>query len=105
MRAGLLTETIKIQRPVTVSSNYSEGSIEYEDYISTRARVVHLAGKRIERGGRIEGVYGVQFTIRLYHKVEYGMIIIHDGNRYMINDINKDKARSSVIITGEVWYD
>lgn len=103
MKAGLLTEMIKIQRPVVRETKYSGNEPEYEDYLTTRADVVHDSGRRGIIANEITYSYTVRFIIRLYHEVTSDMIIIHKGVRYRITDINPQRRKQSIIITAEVW--
>lgn len=102
MRAGLLTETIKIQKPVEVETKYSGKTVEYQDYITTKASVIHLSGSRKVSAGEIINDYSVRFIIRFYHKVTAEMIIIHEGVKYRIQDINPEKSKQSITIVAEV---
>lgn len=103
MIAGTLTEIIHIQKPVVVETLYSGNEPEYQDYITTRASVIHGSGKREVMAGEIVQSYIVRFVIRFYHKVSSDMIIIHNGVRYHILDINPEKKKQSITITAEVW--
>lgn len=103
MRAGLLTETIRIQKPVVVETKYSGNEPEYQDHITTRASVVHLSGKRGVAAGEIVNTSIVKFIIRIYHKVSPDMIIVHNGEKYHILDINPEKSKQSTTIMAEVW--
>lgn len=105
MNAGLLTEVITILRPVVRETKYSGSETEYENYIITRAWVTHLAGRRGIMANEITNTYSVRFTIRHYHKVEYGMIILHNGVKYSIQDINPEKNKQCITILAEVIND
>jgi SPP1 family predicted phage head-tail adaptor len=102
MRAGLLTETIKILKPVIVETKYSGNSTEYQEYITTKASVRHISGKRDVSAGEILNVSIVRFIIRIYHKVSPDMIVVHDGVKYHILDINPENSKQSITITAEV---
>lgn len=102
MITGSLTETIIIQRPVVKETKYSANETEYEDYITTRAAVTHLAGRRGIVASEITNTFSVRFVIRHYHKVEYGMIILYKGDRYLIQDINPEKSKLCITILAEV---
>ena len=102
MRAGLLTETIKIQKPVAVETKYSGKVTEYKDFITTKASVLHLSGSRRVSAGEIINDYSVRFVIRYYHRVTADMIILHAGVKYRIHDINPEKSKQSLTITAEV---
>lgn len=103
MRAGLLTETIQIQKPVVVETRYSGNEPEYQDYITTRASVLHSSGKREIQANEIVQTSIVRFIIRYYHKITSDMIILHNGVKYHILDINPEKVKQSKTITAEVW--
>lgn len=103
MRAGLLTETIQIQKPVVVETKYSGNETEYQDYITTRASVLHGTGKREIQANEIVQISIVRFIVRFYHKITADMIILHKGVKYHIIDINPEKAKQSITITAEVW--
>ena len=102
MRAGLLNEMIKIQKPVEVETKYSGKVTEYQDYIMTKASVEHLSGRRTVSAGEIINDYSVRFKIRIYHKISPDMIIIHSGMKYRIQDINPERSKQSITITAEV---
>ncbi|MDR1882996.1 MAG: phage head closure protein [Prevotella sp.] len=102
MRAGLLKDTITIQRKVEIETEYAGKKTEYQDCITTRAEVVHNSGtKRIE-AGEIFTSYTVRFSIYIHHKITPDMVIIHDGIKYRILDVNPQKAQQRIIITGEI---
>lgn len=103
MKAGLLTEVIEVKRPVVKETMYSGNETEYEDYITTRADVIHDSGRRGILAGEIAVSYTVRFIIRLYHRIMPDMIIIHKGIKYRICDINPEKRKQCITITGEVW--
>lgn len=103
MKAGLLTEVINIQRPVVRETRYSGNEVEYEDYITTRANVIHDSGRRGILANEITYSYTVRFIIRYYHQVTADMIIVHNGVKYNITDINPEKRKQSITITAEVW--
>jgi SPP1 family predicted phage head-tail adaptor len=102
MRAGLLKDTITIQRKVVVETGYAGKKAEYQDYITTRAEVVHNGGNKRIDAGEIFTSYTVRFSIYIYHRITPDMVIIHEGVKYRILDINPQRAQQRIIITGEV---
>lgn len=102
MRAGLLTETILIQKSVALETKFSGKTVGYKDYITTKASVYHMSGGRKISAGEVVNNYSVRFIIRFYHRVTADMIIIHQGSKYRILDINPEKSKQSITILAEV---
>lgn len=102
MRAGLLKDRITFQKPVSNETDYSASEPAFEYAFSTNARVVHSSGNKVIDANEVFTQFTVKFEIRRYHKVSSDMVIVHDGNRYRILDINPDKTRNGIIITAEV---
>ena len=86
-----MRDKITFQLPVKSETEYSASEVIYEDCFSTYARVSHIRGN----------TYTVRIEIRLYHKVDYDMVIVHDGIRYRILDINPERSKNCITITGE----
>ena len=49
MRAGLLTETILLQESVPVKNEFGATSMEWVDYLQTRANIKFNSGNRVIR--------------------------------------------------------
>ena len=47
MRAGLLTETILLQESVPVKNEFGATSMEWVDYLQTRANIKFNSGNRV----------------------------------------------------------
>ena len=94
MRAGLLTETILLQESVPVKNEFGATSMEWVDYLQTRARV--------NQNNEIFTSYTLTFTIRYYHKVNEQMRIIYQDKKYRILAINSDRTKQSTEIIGEL---
>lgn len=102
MRAGELTEEIIVKRPVKKDSDFSVDSVTYEDFIKTRAQVLHDKGSRGFVAGEIVNLIVKTFVIWIHHKVNEEMIIAYNGRLYRILDIDKDKRKMSITIKTEV---
>ena len=89
MRAGLLTETILLQESVPVKNEFGATSMEWVDYLQTRANIKFTS-------------YTLTFTIRYYHKVNEQMRIIYQDKKYRILAINSDRTKQSTEIIGEL---
>lgn len=102
MRAGLLTEEITIQTPVSIKDIYGADSIRWDNIINTRAQVSYNSGQRQNQNNEIVHSYTITFTIRYYHNVNERMIIIWKGNKYRILSINRELYKQSITITTEL---
>ncbi len=60
------------------------------------------SGNRINQNNEIVNTYNVSFLIRLYHNVNESDRIIYDNKKYRIISINKDSAKQSKTIIGEL---
>lgn len=49
MRAGLLTETILLQESVPVKNEFGATSMEWVDYLQTRANIKFNSGNRVNQ--------------------------------------------------------
>ena len=47
MRAGLLLESIKIQKPTVAVDGYGANDVKWNDYIEARANVTYQSGNRV----------------------------------------------------------
>ena len=57
MRAGQLTECIKIQKPTVVVDGYGANDVKWIDYIFTRANVTYQNGNRVNDTNEITFAY------------------------------------------------
>lgn len=102
MRSGLMRDRVTFQSPVRTETAYSASEPTYEDAFTTWAEVRHNSGNRGVEANEIANPYTVKVTIRYYHEVSYGMIIVHGDNRYRILDINPERSKNCITITAEV---
>ena len=92
MRAGLLTETILLQESVPVKNEFGATSMEWVDYLQTRANIKFNSGNRVNQNNEI-------FTS---YKVNEQMRIIYQDKKYRILAINSDRTKQSTEIIGEL---
>ena len=102
MRAGLLTETILLQESVPVKNEFGATSMEWVDYLQTRANIKFNSGNRVNQNNERFTSYTLTFTIRYYHKVNEQMRIIYQDKKYRILAINSDRTKQSTEIIGEL---
>ena len=81
-----MRDKITFQLPVKSETEYSASEVIYEDCFSTYARVSHIRGNRAIEANEIVNTY----TVR-----------IDDEIRYRILDINPERSKNCITITGE----
>ena len=99
MRAGLLLESIKIQKPTVAVDGYD---VKWNDYIETRANVTYQSGNRVNDNNEVTFAYQVSFTVRLYHDIDERMRIIYRNKKYRILSIELSKQIQKLTIRAEL---
>lgn len=102
MRAGLLRDRVTFQVPVHTETDYSASEPVYQDAFTTNARVTHSSGSKVIDANEIFSRLTVKIEIRIYHKVMPDMIVLHDGCKYRILDINKERSKNQITVTAEL---
>ena len=102
LRAGLLNEYITFKKRVITRDAYGEQSTEWQNIISTRARVVRLNGNRTMENNEVWHQTSLQFIIRSYHIIDNEMEIVYNGNRYNILFIDVQRLNQLTTITAEL---
>lgn len=102
MRAGLLRECIKIQKPVVATDGYGANDVEWQDYIFTRAYITYSEGNRINDNNEVTFAYIVNFDIRIYHDINERMRVIYNGKKYRILSIQQHKDIQKLSIKTEL---
>lgn len=102
MRAGLLKETITLNKPVITTNTFNEQVINWVVDTTTRARVTFNNGARKDVNNEIINTYAVTFIIRLYHNVTEDMQIGWNGKKYKIDSINPETDKQQITIIGEL---
>ena len=103
MKAGLLNEVIRIEKPVTDRNEYGADSKRWETWISkTKASVTFNSGNRINENNEIIHSYQVTFIIRVYHRINEDMRIIWKNKKYRILSLEENKQRQSITIRTEL---
>lgn len=105
LRAGLLRDTITIQKQVSSKDSFGGSSTEWITKITTKAQVVSNTGVRQVQNNEIINTYVLTFTVRSYHNINELDRIIHLGKKYRILSINRDLAKQALIILGELIND
>lgn len=105
MKAGLLKEKIDVITPKIITNDYGEQTTEWELKYSTRARLIHTSGNRIEPNGEIFYSYTKTLEVRSYVPVDDFDRIIWNGKQYRILDIEPNVEQMKKIIRMELVND
>lgn len=105
MRAGLLTEIIKVLRPQKVVSEYGEEKTDYIEVYNTRARLVHQPSQRTVENEEL--LYNKRFymSVRYYVPVMDFDLIEWNGKRYNIISICPKREYNEIELTIELIND
>ena len=102
MRAGQLSECIKIQKPTVAVDGYGANDVKWNDYIETRANVTYQSGNRVNDNNEVTFAYQVSFTVRLYHDIDERMRMIYKDKKYRILSIEESKQIQKLTIRTEL---
>lgn len=103
MRAGLLTEVIKVEKPIVLQDEYGANEKIWETFIEkTKAQVNYSSGNRTNENNEIFYAYEVVFIVRIYHQITENMRIIWKNKKYQILSIEENKAQQSLTIKSEL---
>lgn len=105
MRAGLLKEKIDIITPEITTNDYGEQTTEWVLKYSTRAKLVHTSGNRIQPNGEIFYSYVKTLEIRDYVPVDDFDRIVWNNKQYRILDIEPNEDQMKKIIRMELVND
>lgn len=100
-RAGLLTKIIQVLTPTTTVNEYGEQIQEYNLKYTTRARVLHDSGSRVNENGEIFYPYQKTFNIRSYVPIAEFDLIEFEGKRYRVITIENriEDQNDKLVIT------
>lgn len=103
MRAGLLSEVISVEKPVTYTNEYGANSTKWETFIGkTKAQITYTSGNRLNENNEIIFAYEVVFTVRIYHQINERMRIIWKNKKYRILSIEENKHLQTLTIKTEL---
>ena len=92
MRAGLLSETIRIMRPTVTTNTVGEQVTEYAPYKDMFARHVVNRQNRTNDNGEIWMPQTFTIEVRIYQDIQDYDLIQWDGKQYRILSIETDKT-------------
>jgi len=102
MRAGLLRESIIIQRPTNTKDEFGAIVTTWSNHVTTRARVINGTGNATTQNNELWHSYNKTFVIRIYHDVEETDRIMYGGKLYSISSIDKDIDQQQKTITAQL---
>lgn len=102
MNAGILKETITILQPRTTVNEYGEQVQMYIDKFTTRARVDWNGGNRNITNDEVLYNYQRTFHMRFYHTVSEFDVVLWQGKKYRIINIERIREYNEQIITTEL---
>lgn len=102
MRAGLLTEVVTVEQPITITDDFGANKTGWNPIINTRAKVSYSSGNRANENNEIVFTYEVLFTMRIYHQINERMRIIWKNRKYRILSIERNKEQQHQIIKTEL---
>jgi SPP1 family predicted phage head-tail adaptor len=90
MNAGLLTQRIKVEKPVTVQDAYGSNNTEWTTVIeSLHADVEYRHGNQLNSNGEIIYSYEVSFYVRFNEAIAEYMRITWQTRKYRILAIDR----------------
>lgn len=102
MKAGVLRESITIEKPVTLKDSFGSTTITWENAITTRTKVTYNSGDRQTPNNEIFHTQVVTFLIRSYHLVSEDMRVIYKGKKYRILSISSEIEKQQITIKTEL---
>jgi len=105
MRAGLLKERIEIKTAILTRNEYGEQTTEWQTKYTTRARLIHTNGGRVEYNDEVFYAQTKTFEIRDYVPVDDFDRIVWNNKEYRILDIEPDEKQMKKIIRVELVND
>lgn len=102
MQAGLLQESIIVERPHVHKDSYGSETVVYRHHIATRARIDWKGGGRNVENDEIVFNRNLTFIVRYYHDIQDLDRIIWKGRKYRILFVEEHKREQRKIITAEL---
>lgn len=101
MKAGRLDRRILIQRPVPVRNDTGEQLTGWADVASVWASFNRKSGTEEQRAEQRSNRQDVEFEIRYRAGITPTMSVIHDGERYEIDDVGEcgEGRRDGLLLT------
>ena len=103
MRAGNLTEVIRVESKVNQKNEYGADSKRWETFISkTKAEVKYESGDLVNQVNEIVHTQKVAFIVRIYHQITPDMRIVWENRKYRILSLEPNKKLQSLTIKTEL---
>lgn len=105
MRAGLLTETIVIQRNEKSKDKFGGVVDSWVNVFTAKADVYDVGGNRAYVNDNIENPYDKKFVIWYDRRVKPDMRVIYDNNIYLIKSVNSSRKSQATTIIASIYYE
>lgn len=102
MRAGLLTEQIRLLRPINIVSGTGANQVTYDPAFRCRAYVQYTGGNRTNTNDEVFWVHNVIFTIRRFYNLDEKYRIEWKGRQYEILSIERKYNEQDITITTQL---
>lgn len=102
MQAGLLTEIVTFQESKTKRDSLGGISDNWETAFVKRAEIKFSAGNRSLINGEVLNPTSIICKIRYCKDINEKMRFIHDGRKYKIASINRDRKQQTTIIKADM---
>lgn len=102
MRAGILTEIIKVLKLEQSTNDFGEQFDEYIPTCTTRAQVTPLSGGRTDENHEVFYAHAYRFIVRRYVDIEDFDRIMWKGKQYRVLNIDDDRVYNQKVINAEL---
>lgn len=102
MMAGQYTENVEIIDIVEVVNDYGEREMVERPIAHTKAKVDSESGGRSENANEIIYTHNKTFYVHMYVMVTDNSIIVYEGKKYRIVNIEKRRMYNDLQITTEL---
>lgn len=102
MKAGMLNNIIKILSPTISKNEYGEDVETYHVARTTRARVIHNNGSKMNTNDEMVWTQSKQFEVRMYVKVDERDLIEWQHKRFKITYIEDIPEYNQKVINTEL---
>ena len=102
MQAGLLRDIVRFQECEAQRDSMGGLSDEWIDVFTKRAEVKFASGSRKLVNGEIINPLAITCKLRYCKDIHEKMIFIHEGRKYKIISINRDRLQQCTVIQAEL---
>jgi head-tail adaptor len=100
--AGNLRHIITIKQPIVTKDAYGAEKQTWLDFLILRAGVKYITGSKGVNNNEVFTVYGVEFTTYFRGGILPTYIIVFDGKKFKINNIQEIGYKEGLLISTEL---